>query len=301
MARRKEPGIIYYSMEADHTQHPKVRLLFNEFGSDGYWIWSCLLDRIYKAKGYYFDTRDVDDLELFASDVCKKPLTQVLDVIKGAVRRDLFNKVIFEKHGILTSDRVQLTYLKATEERRRKGTDIELFNHLCLISEDLNDLPYNSRIILLSMDSSTEISDSSTEELNNSTEQSANKSIVKKSRVKKSKEDKRINDGSDEPKNYSSDDQVLFTAFTEWIHKHAPTVGKMEEPFSIDQYLKLKKKGFTREQTQAYLIKMHNYKPLTKKNRSAYLTLLNWDRMQKDRDGGNNQNNKESAEKSMVI
>jgi phage FluMu protein gp41 len=151
------------------------------------------------------------------------------------------------------------------------------------------------------MDSSTEISDSSTEELNNSTEQSANKSIVKKSRVKKSKEDKRINDGSDEPKNYSSDDQVLFTAFTEWIHKHAPTVGKMEEPFSIDQYLKLKKKGFTREQTQAYLIKMHNYKPLTKKNRSAYLTLLNWDRMQKDRDGGNNQNNKESAEKSMVI
>jgi hypothetical protein len=82
-------------MEADHTQHPKVRLLFNEFGSDGYWIWSCLLDRIYKAKGYYFDTRDVDDLELFASDVCKKPLTQVLDVIKGAVRRDLFNKSNF--------------------------------------------------------------------------------------------------------------------------------------------------------------------------------------------------------------
>lgn len=283
MARKKEPGILYYSMEADHTSHPKIRLIFNEFKSDGYWIWSCLLDRIYKIKGYYYDTRDQDDLELFASESCRLPMEIVRTVIEGCLRRDLFDRGIYQKYQVLTSDRIQLTYLKATEERRRKGTDIEMIEELVLVKEDIEGLPYNHKILLIS----TEQFNSSTEEKNNSTEVPRNnpQSKVKKSKVKESKVDKSIVPESDDSKKHSIEEQNKFKLFTDWILKYAPMVAKMEEPITIDQYKKLKEKGLSRDVLQEYLIKMHNWKPLLKKNRSAYLTLLNWNRMQKTRDG----------------
>lgn len=285
MARKKEPGIQYYSMEADHTSHPKIRLVFNEFGADGYWVWSCLLDRIYKIKGYYYDTRDQDDLELFASESCRLPMEIVRAVIEGCLRRDLFDQGVFQKYQVLTSDRIQLTYLKATEERRRKGTDIEMIEGLVLVSEDIEGLPYNHKILLIS----TEQFNSSTEIKNNSTEVPWNnpQSKVKYSKVKESKVDKSIVTESDDSKKYSIEDREKFKMFQDWILKYAPMVSKMEEPFTIDQYLKLKKRHLEPKVIQDYLIKMHNWKPLLKKNRSAYLTLLNWDRMQKQRDGDN--------------
>ena len=45
-------------MNSGHIRNKKVRLLFNEFDSDGYYIWSCLLDYAYETWGYYFDTND---------------------------------------------------------------------------------------------------------------------------------------------------------------------------------------------------------------------------------------------------
>jgi hypothetical protein len=72
------------------------------------------------------------------------------------------------------------------------------------------------------------------------------------------------------------DDVDKYNAFTEWIKKNATNVSKMREPFSIEEYLKLRKKIPNREQVQALLLKMHNWQPLLKKNNSAYLTILNW-------------------------
>lgn len=74
---------------------------------------------------------------------------------------------------------------------------------------------------------------------------------------------------------YSSEDLKLFNAFKEWIGKYAPNVGKMKEPFTIEQYLKLKK-SMAREKMQDLILKMHNWKPLLQKNISAYRTILNW-------------------------
>lgn len=49
----------------------------------------------------------------------------------------------------------------------------------------------------------------------------------------------------------------------------------MKEPFTIDQFLKLKE-DYSTEQIKEMVLKMHNYKPLLKKNNSAYLTFKNW-------------------------
>lgn len=129
-------GIDYYPVESDHVYNKKVRLLINEFDSDGYWIWSCLLSKIYKEKGYYMDLCNVDELELFAIDVCKKKVSLVKEVIGGCVRRGLFDQTVFDVFELLTSDRIQLNYLHATNERRKKGTCITLISEILLIEED---------------------------------------------------------------------------------------------------------------------------------------------------------------------
>lgn len=98
-------------------------------------------------------------------------------------------------------------------------------------------------------------------------EQSGNKS----NKGNKEKECVGINANTHTP-----DDEAMFKAFTGWIQKNAVNVSKMREPFSIDQYLQLRKKIPNRETVQQLLLKMHNWKPLLQKNNSAYLTILNW-------------------------
>jgi hypothetical protein len=133
MGRTAEPGLSYYRMNCGHTLNKKVRLLFNEFGSDGYWIWQCILDEAYKHNGYFFNCNDKDELSLFATDVCKKQVTLVDEVITGCLRRGLFDKAVFELFGVLTSVMMQEIYLEATRERRKKGTIISLHEDFLLI------------------------------------------------------------------------------------------------------------------------------------------------------------------------
>jgi hypothetical protein len=75
-----------------------------------------------------------------------------------------------------------------------------------------------------------------------------------------------------------------FEKFKIWVTENAPRVAKMKEPFTIDQFSKLKK-DFTVAQISDILVAMHNWEPLTRKNRSAHLTAIKW--LQKENDGTN--------------
>lgn len=66
-----------------------------------------------------------------------------------------------------------------------------------------------------------------------------------------------------------------FEKFKVWVLENAPRVSRMKEPFTEAQFLKAKEVVGT-EEMQRLLTAMHNYEPLTKKNVSAYLTLMNW-------------------------
>lgn len=142
MGRKAEPGISYYRMNCGHTRNKKIRLLLNDCGSDGYWVWQCILDQAYEAKGYYFDYDDQDELEIFASDTCKQSLELVKKIIDCCLRRGLFDKRLYDECKILTSVMMQEIYVDATTERRRKGTEIELIEDFILI-----DFPENYRNI----------------------------------------------------------------------------------------------------------------------------------------------------------
>lgn len=65
-----------------------------------------------------------------------------------------------------------------------------------------------------------------------------------------------------------------YLKFNEWLKNNAPSVLKLKEPITEDQYLKLKE--YDRKLVADTLVAMHNKKDLTKKYTSAYLTLINW-------------------------
>jgi hypothetical protein len=144
MGRKAEPGLSYYRMNCGHTMNKKVRLLVNDHKGCGYWIWQCLLDHAYISKGYYFDCAIKDELEVFATDICKETLEVVESVIACCVRRGLFDKRLYDQYQILTSAMMQEVYLDATAERRRKGTEVEMLEQYVLVN-----IPENSRNILI--------------------------------------------------------------------------------------------------------------------------------------------------------
>ncbi|MFB6453743.1 DUF4373 domain-containing protein [Chitinophaga sp. Hz27] len=136
MARIAEPGISYYAMKVAHIRDPKVRLIINEFGEKGYWIWQCILASAYENKGYYFDLKDREAMELFATEVCRTRVSVVDEVITGLIRRSLFDKGVADTFGVLSSKAMQEVYIDATAERRRKGTKVEIISDYFLLSVD---------------------------------------------------------------------------------------------------------------------------------------------------------------------
>lgn len=86
--------------------------------------------------------------------------------------------------------------------------------------------------------------------------------------------------GSDLPQ--PSPDEISFENFQTWILEYAPEVARMKEPFTYEQFLKARD-DIPPGDIRRLLQSMHNYAPLHKKNRSAYRTLLNWKRMDDER------------------
>jgi hypothetical protein len=146
MGRNVKPGITFYRMDSGHVLNKKIRLLFNEYGGDGYYIWSCLLDYAYLHKGYYFDLNDREEVELFASEFCKLKLSLVQEVIGGCIRRGLFDKAVSDAFNILTCEMMQEVFLYATSERRDKGSVFEMQENWLLL--DFSDkFPRNIKIV----------------------------------------------------------------------------------------------------------------------------------------------------------
>jgi hypothetical protein len=66
-----------------------------------------------------------------------------------------------------------------------------------------------------------------------------------------------------------------FEKFAEWIETHAPDLNRLKEPISIQQYWKLRE-HYKKIEITNMCEKMHNNANLTKKYKSAYITLKNW-------------------------
>lgn len=113
MARPIKAELDYFPL--DCRLNDRMKLIEAEFGLEGFAIVIKLYQKIYGGKGYYCDFND-EVMLLFAKEI-NAGGNIVSEVIKGALRRGIFSSAMYEKYGILTSERVQKTYLEAASRR----------------------------------------------------------------------------------------------------------------------------------------------------------------------------------------
>ena len=92
-----------------------VKLVEAEFGIEGFAVVIKLHQAIY-ARGYYMKW-DIDTELLFIRDYCLSAVGRSLlsEIVSCCIRRGVFESTMFEKYRILTSRRIQETFLTATK------------------------------------------------------------------------------------------------------------------------------------------------------------------------------------------
>lgn len=153
-------GLEYFDLDTDINSDMRIKLLRAEFGIKGFGIWVHLLIQIYADEGFFMRW-DSDTKLLFASDVGESG-GLVDEVVKGSVKRGLFNQSVFDQFGVLTSKHIQEKYFNAIK-RRTSETQVDSKYLVIPLNSDI--IKGNDNIKLL------------------------NVNIIKQSRVEKSKEE----------------------------------------------------------------------------------------------------------------
>ena len=135
MARPVKQGLDYFPLDVDIHDDDKIALISSEFGAIGEAILWRLLCKIYK-NGYFYPWGE-DECLLFcrwAGGIFVPG--QVDEVVKGCIRRSIFDNRVSESFGILTSHGIQKRYLQATSERK----EVEINHDFWLL-----EIPKNNR------------------------------------------------------------------------------------------------------------------------------------------------------------
>lgn len=106
----------------------RIKLIEAEYGLKG-WAVMYKLYQYIAAHGYYLKW-DIDTQLLFIRDKCLSAVGQsaVSEIVACALRRGVFDAEMYQKHGILTSSRIQETFLTAM----RRSNKVILDNEYCL-------------------------------------------------------------------------------------------------------------------------------------------------------------------------
>lgn len=139
MARPFKKGLSFFSLQVDALSNKKVRLLQADTGERGVLVWLHILSYAYKETGYYFDLNQAEEVDYFATEVCKCSIADFNRIVDRSVKRKLFMEEVYKKHRILTCEDMQDTYLHATADRRKKGTAVTLTR------EYINEKIYDNR------------------------------------------------------------------------------------------------------------------------------------------------------------
>ncbi len=138
MSRPLKSGVDYFPKDVDFYTDPKIQLLKKEFGAKGMYILDCVLCNVYKENGYYLDWND--DICFLMSDgvdgECKPNF--ITEVVKGCIRRSIFDKRVFDMFGVITSAGVQRRFLRMCNNREQI---IMVEEYWLLDINDKNDVP----------------------------------------------------------------------------------------------------------------------------------------------------------------
>lgn len=124
MGRNIKEGLSYFPLDVDFFEDDKLKFVEARFMEKGELIAVKLLCKIFKA-GYYIKWDD--DMTLLFSSTAGKNISPGLanDVVNELIKRDFFNKSLFERFAILTSRGIQKRYTKICTDSRRKDWQID--------------------------------------------------------------------------------------------------------------------------------------------------------------------------------
>ena len=119
MARILKTGAEYFPLDA-HTDD-RIRLIEAEHGLVAFAVIVRLWQKIYGGRGYYFEFDS--DAKLMFSHEQALDIAKVDEIVSSAVRRGVFDGVLYDKFRILTSPEIQLQYLQIMSRRERVDLD----------------------------------------------------------------------------------------------------------------------------------------------------------------------------------
>ena len=107
-------GLDYFPL--DTCLDDKFELIEAEFGLTGFGVVVKILQKIYGGEGYYVEfTREV--ALLFAKKIGVGG-NAVSEIVSAAIRWGIFDREMFEKYSILTSNGIQKRYFEAVSRRK---------------------------------------------------------------------------------------------------------------------------------------------------------------------------------------
>ena len=120
MARPYSEGRLQY-FPMDCVMNDAMKLLEAEFGLTAFAVVVKLWQKIYAGRGYYCEwTREV---ALVFAQECGLGANVVSEIVASAFKRGIFDKGMYDRYGILTSDGVQRRYFEAVKRRKRVEVD----------------------------------------------------------------------------------------------------------------------------------------------------------------------------------
>lgn len=142
MARPCKSGIDYFPL--DVALDDKVKLIEAEFGLTGFAVVVKLWQKIYGQEGYYCEW--TEEVALLFSRELGLGGNAVSEIVSATLRRGLFDRELFDRYKILTSQGIQTRYFEAVG--RRKGLEVK--KQYLLVNVDKNNINVNINSINVS-------------------------------------------------------------------------------------------------------------------------------------------------------
>lgn len=123
MGRPQIKGLSYFPHDTHFHEDIKVRKLVKRYGGGtAAYIYLTLLEKIY-SQGYYLEFQE-DDFFIISEMVYEEE-DFIRNVLKGCLELGLFDKDMYERHGVITSKAIQQRYMEIKKLLQRKVQIVE--------------------------------------------------------------------------------------------------------------------------------------------------------------------------------
>ena len=123
MARPQKTGLSYFPVDVDIFEDEKLQFISAKFGLKGEAIVFRLLSKIYR-NGYYIEFDE--DVQLLFSKSCglERNDNATRNVVSELLKRNFFDKTMFEQFQVLTSKGIQKRYVKICNDSKRVASNL---------------------------------------------------------------------------------------------------------------------------------------------------------------------------------